>query len=527
MKFAQFDLDRLDLNEGGDIEMRNFLLLPGINLMRRLSLFSKFVLLIFFNALPCWLWFFAQPGATQLFAMNAGLNYLFAALWCIGIYLSVALYLGFSQDLTDLKLSAEKLVHGDLRLSMQLDGKDELGKLMQTIAKIATNLSSIVANVRSGAAYVAYSGASIARGNHDLSERTEQQASNLEETSASVDELSTTVTDSADRANTATEQATQLRQVADASADAMEKAIISVDQIQQSTKQMDEIVSVIDGIAFQTNILALNAAVEAARAGESGRGFAVVASEVRSLAQRSAASAKEIRGLIGASSEQVDSGVKHIRVVGSNIEQVVGGIRQVESNMTVVASSSAAQSASLSEIRSAMHQLDTITQSNAAMVERAVGQADVLEERASALVSLVDMFQLQQGSPAEALRLVQAAIAYYKQTGSDEQFLQGITKSSQQFSDRDMYVFVLDRQGHYLAFAGNAAKVGSRVQDIPGVDGARLVAAIFAQAEIEPGWVEYAITNPSTGTVQTKMSYVSMLNDLVVGCGVYKNFVGL
>lgn len=507
--------------------MTNILLLPGINLMRRLSLSNKFLLLIFFNALPCCFWFFAQAGAAQLFVMSAGLNYLFAAMWGIGVYLGIAFYLSVAQDLAELKLSAEKLAHGDLRLSSKLHGADELATLMQEIIKIAGNLSSIVANVRSGAAYVAYSGASIARGNHALSERTEQQASSLEETSASVDELSTTVKDSANRASTATEQATQLRQVADASAGAMEKAIISVDQIQQSTKQMDEIVSVIDGIAFQTNILALNAAVEAARAGESGRGFAVVASEVRSLAQRSAASAKEIRGLIGASSEQVESGVKHIRAVGNNIEQVVGGIRQVESNMTVVASSSAAQSASLSEIRSAMHQLDTITQSNAVMVERAVGQADALEERASALVSLVDMFQLQQGSPAEALQLVQKAIASYKQVSSDEQFLQSITKSAQQFSDRDMYVFVLDRQGHYLAFAGNAAKIGSRVQDIPGVDGARLVAAIFAQAEVEPGWVEYAITNPSTGTVQTKMSYVMMLNDMAIGCGVYKNFVGL
>lgn len=506
--------------------MKDLLLSPGINVMRRLSLSNKFLLLIVFNALPGVCWFFGQAGALQLFVLSANLNFLLAAMWSVGVYLSIALYLSFAQDIAALKLSAEKLAHGDLRLNMQLGGTDELAKLMQEIIKIAGNLSSIVANVRSGAAYVAFSGGSIARGNHALSNRTEQQASNLEETAASVDELSSTVTDNAKRASVATQQATQLRKVADASAGAMEKAIFSVDKIQKNTKQMDEIVSVIDGIAFQTNILALNAAVEAARAGESGRGFAVVASEVRSLAQRSASSAKEIRMLISDSSAQVASGVQHIRAVGSNIEQVVGGIRQVESNMTEVASSSAAQSASLSEIRSAMHQLDTITQSNAAMVDGAVGQSEVLEERASALVSLVDMFQLQQGSPVEALQLVQKAIRYYKQAGTDDYFLKGITNSTQQFSDKDMYVFVLDRQGQYLAFAGNPAKVGSRVQDIPGVDGARLVSAIFAQAEAEPGWVEYAITNPSTGTVQTKMSYVTLLNDLAVGCGVYKNFVG-
>ncbi|MFZ6818353.1 methyl-accepting chemotaxis protein [Undibacterium sp. Ji22W] len=510
--------------------MHNMLLLPGVRLMRHFGLFGKFFLLMMVNGLPCLLWILSKTNAFQWVSIGAGssyLAYLMAMIWCMGTYLVVSLYVSLSEDLVALQLSAEKLAHGDLRLTSKLNGIDELAKLMQEIIKIAGNLSSIVANVRSGAAYVAFSGGSIARGNHALSERTEQQASNLEETSASVDELSTTVKESTSRADVATEQATRLRKVADASAGAMEQAILSVDQIQQSTKKMDDIVSVIDGIAFQTNILALNAAVEAARAGESGRGFAVVASEVRSLAQRSAASAKEIRVLISASSEYVDSGVKHIRAVGQNIEQVVEGIRQVESNMKVVASSSALQSASLSEIRSTMHQLDTITQSNATMVEHAVGQSDVLEERASALDSLVDMFQLQQGSPAEALQLVQKAIASYKQLGSDEQFLQNITRSAQQFSDRDMYVFALDRQGHYLAFAGNVSKVGSRVQDIPGVDGVRLVAAIFAQAETEPGWVEYAITNPSTGTVQTKMSYVTMLNDMAIGCGVYKNFVGL
>lgn len=507
--------------------MRTILLRPGMRLMRRLSLSGKFLFLMTATGVPSVYWFAVQTQVLSFSSPSIVLHYFLAALWCAGMYGALVLYLSLSQDLSALKSSAEKLAQGDLRLTSQLGGADEPAQLMQEIIKIAGRLSSIVANVRSGAAYVAYSGASIARGNHALSDRTEQQASNLEQTAASVDELTSTVKDSATRASDATEQATQLRQVADTSAVTMEKAILAVDQIQQSTRQMDDIVSVIDGIAFQTNILALNAAVEAARAGESGRGFAVVASEVRSLAQRSAASAKEIRGLISTSTEQVESGVKHIRAVGVNLEQVVVGIRQVESNMTVVASSSATQSVALSEIRSAMHQLDEITQSNAEMVERAVGQSDVLEERASALVNLVDMFQLQQGSPEEALRLVQQAAAYYREVRSEGQFLQGITQSAQRFSDRDMYVFALDRQGHYLAFAGNASKVGSRVQDIPGVDGARLVSAIFAQAEVEPGWVEYAITNPSTGTVQTKMSYVMLLDELAIGCGVYKNFVGL
>ncbi|MDO8702625.1 MAG: methyl-accepting chemotaxis protein, partial [Undibacterium sp.] len=315
-----------------------------------------------------------------------------------------------------------------------------------------------------------------------------------------------------------------VRDIADKGAATMSKAIASVEAIQDSTKRMDEIVGVIDGIAFQTNILALNAAVEAARAGESGRGFAVVASEVRSLAQRSADSAKEIRQLIGASSTLVASSVQNIRVAGGNITDIVAGIRDVANNMSQISNSSAEQSLGLSEITTAMRQLDEITQSNAHMVDNAVTQASNLEERALTLVEAVAMFKLQQGSAEEAVAMVSRAMAHRKHSASTANFLRDITNPSQGFYDRDMYIFVLDRKGTYLAFGGNPAKCGTRVQDIAGINGAGLLADIFAQAEYEPGWVEYDINNPVTGQVQSKMSYVRMLDDLAIGCGVYKNF---
>ncbi len=441
------------------------------------------------------------------------------------LYLMLSFHISFMADLRQVLDFMKQTASGNLRQQARMQGKDELADMSNVMDTMVTNLSAMVASVRSNSALVSHAGSSLALGNRALSSRTEQQAANLEQTAASVEELSLTVQGNAAAAQRSDTMASGVRDVAEHGAQAMAEAIGSVEAIQSSTRRMDEIVSVIDGLAFQTNILALNAAVEAARAGESGRGFAVVASEVRSLAQRSAASAKEIRQLIGASSEQVAIGVAQIRQAGTNITQIVEGIRGVAANMSQISASSIEQSAGLTEITTAVRQLDEITQQNAVVVERAVSQANDLEVRASTLSEAVASFKLMQGTAEEAMTLVERAVAYRRQCTSRDAFLQQLTQVENAFFDRDMYMFALDRHGAYLAFGGNPAKVGTRVQDIAGIDGDGLLEAIMTQSNAEPGWVEYDITNPATGRVQTKMSYVQSLDDLFVGCGIYKNLV--
>jgi methyl-accepting chemotaxis protein len=478
-------------------------LLRQLRLPAKLGLLGGIVLVVLglCTAFPSWL----------AFAIGA----------VVVLYFLAALYAGFNGDFRAIAGVMKETAAGNLRHGVQVHGKDEMAELGVLMARMNLTISAMVADIRSNSALVAYAGQSLTAGNTDLADRTEQQAANLEQTAASVEELSSTVQQNAQSAQSANSRAVQVRDVAEGGTGAMERAVESVEAIQQSAKRMSEIIGVIDGIAFQTNILALNAAVEAARAGEQGRGFAVVATEVRTLAQRSANAAKEIRQLIGNSGSQVEKSVQLIHEAGGSITQIVTGIRGVATSMAEISSSSSEQSSSLSEITLAVRQLDEITQRNAQMVERAVEQARNLEHRASILSQAVSAFKLQQGTAEEAAALVQRAMELRRRTSFD-QFLRTVTDKSQGFFDRDMYVFVLDSNGTYLAFGGNQAKVGTRVQDIPGIDGNQLLRSIVEQASHEPGWVEYDITNPATGKVQTKMSFVQQVDDAFAGCGVYK-----
>ena len=296
------------------------------------------------------------------------------------------------------KQAAENIADGDLTHPIVAAGNDETGQLLQALATMQSRLASIVGNVRHSAEGVATASAEIASGNNDLSARTEQQASALEETAASMEELGSTVRQNADNARQANQLAMSASTVAKQGGDVVAEVVDTMKGINDSSKKIADIISVIDGIAFQTNILALNAAVEAARAGEQGRGFAVVAGEVRSLAQRSAEAAKEIKGLIGTSVERVERGTALVDKAGATMTEVVSAIRRVTDIMGEISAASSEQSSGVSQVGEAITQMDQATQQNAALVEQSAAAADSLKTQAGQLVDAVAVFRLSAGA---------------------------------------------------------------------------------------------------------------------------------
>jgi len=329
----------------------------------------------------------ATRSSTIITALTAG-----AVL--LGAILSWLLTTGITRPIRAAVDLAETVAGGDLTRSVKTATRDETGSLLRALGNMNDSLVSIVSQVRSGTDTIATGSAEISAGNFDLSSRTEQQASALEETAASMEELTTTVRQNADNARQANQLAITASNIAVEGGSVVGQVITTMGSINESSRKIVDIIAVIDGIAFQTNILALNAAVEAARAGEQGRGFAVVASEVRNLAQRSAAAAKEIKVLIGDSVDKVDVGAKLVDQAGATMEQVVSSIRRVTDIMAEITHASQEQTGGIEQVNQAIGQMDQVTQQNAALVEEAAAAAASMQDQAATLAQVVSVFKL-------------------------------------------------------------------------------------------------------------------------------------
>lgn len=290
---------------------------------------------------------------------------------------------------------AEAIASGDLTRKISVTSEDEIGLLMQAMSKMNAGLIDIVGNVRTGVSTIAAASSQIAMGNIDLSARTESQASSLEETASATEELTSTVKQNAENARQANQLASSASTVAVKGGEVVGQVVSTMSDINASSAKIVEIINVIDGIAFQTNILALNAAVEAARAGEQGRGFAVVASEVRSLAQRSASAAKEIKQLIDDSVTKVDVGSRLVEQAGATIQEVVNSVHRVSDIVSEITLASNEQSVGIEQVNQAIGQMDQTTQENAALVEEAAAAAQSLQEQAHQLEKTVSLFKLE------------------------------------------------------------------------------------------------------------------------------------
>jgi len=314
----------------------------------------------------------------------------------LGCLIAWALTRSISRPLQEAVEIARHVSGGDLTSNIVVKSRDELGQLMQSLKTMNDNLARIVGDVRQGTDTIAAASTEIASGNLDLSNRTEQQAGSLEETASAMEELTATVKQNADNAIQANQLAETASAIAVKGSTVVSRVVETMASINESSKKVVDIIAVIDGIAFQTNILALNAAVEAARAGEQGRGFAVVASEVRNLAQRSATAAKEIKELIGNSVSKVDAGAALVDEAGATMGEILDSIKRVTGIMGDISSANREQTMGIEQINNAITQMDEVTQKNAALVEEAAAAAASMQSQSSSLASLVAVFKLNE-----------------------------------------------------------------------------------------------------------------------------------
>ena len=423
--------------------------------------------------------------------------------------------------------AARRLAAGDLSEPIPVHGPAEARALLRALHEAGERMFAVVCSVRTGTTAVASMSAALASDNAALSARTEAQAGSLEETASSVEELTSTVKQNAVHAAEANRLAGSASQAAGDGGKVVEDVVRTMGAIRDRSHKVVDIIGVIDGSAFQTNILALNAAVEAARAGEQGRGFAVVAAEVRSLAHRSAAAAKEIKQLIGDSVEQVEAGSRLVDQAGAAMGGIIASVERVTAIMNEISAATREQSSGIEEISRAIVQVDAGTQQNAGLVEAAGRATAHLHDQAVMLTGAVAGFSLgarEFGNADDAAAMVRNAVAFCAAQGA-EALIDEVNKLGRgRFIDRDLYISVYSGTGQVLAHGANPRLVGADGSTFKDTDGKLFVKEIVARArQAGSGWLDYKWAHPVTKKTLVKTTCFERAGDLVVACGFYKN----
>ena len=443
----------------------------------------------------------------------------------LGIIIATWIIRSVVRPLNEAISIARTVAAGDLNVHIEANVGGEFGQLLNALRDMSNSLQNVIWHVRQGLDTFTSASREIASGNMDLSSRTEQQASSLEETASSMEELTSTVRQNADNARQANQLAMTASDVAVKGGAVVTQVVDTMHAIHDSSKRIADIISVIDGIAFQTNILALNAAVEAARAGEQGRGFAVVATEVRSLAQRSASAAREIKSLIDDSVGKIEVGNKLVDQAGVTMEEVVTSVKRVNDIMAEITEASREQSEGIEQVNQAITQMDTVTQQNAALVEQSAAAAESLQGQAAVLAETVSVFKVktaQHGTTDEAYEIVMKILESMRKNGKEKTYAE-INNKLGRYSDRDLYAVVYDLHGRNVAHGAFPAMVGKDLIDAK--DGA---GKLYVRERLEiiqnhgKGWQDYTFTNPVTKQMEPKSMYLEKFDDVIVGCGAYK-----